>query len=182
MPGLKLIYDSKRGPCKLSDKPSACVIPMYSTGIWSLNSLRPGNAYICVSKLASIISDNGLLPGRCLAIIWTNAGILLIGHLGTNFSENLIGIQTFSLKKCPWKCRLLNGVHFVSTSMCSSAHYQVIISGNYMLLMGNDEVIGTSAACAHAWLVTCFKLAISWLEVEFRGAGITCNSQGPVWI
>ena len=44
-------------------------------------------------------SDNGLLPVRPQAIIWTNAGILLIGPLGTNFSEILIGIQTFSIKK-----------------------------------------------------------------------------------
>ena len=28
------------------------------------------------------------------AIIWTSAGILLIGHLGTDFSEILLGIQT----------------------------------------------------------------------------------------
>ena len=33
------------------------------------------------------------------AIIWTNAGILLIGPLGTNFSEILIKILTFSFKK-----------------------------------------------------------------------------------
>ena len=33
------------------------------------------------------------------AIIWTNAGILLIRPLGTNFSEILIGIQAFSLTK-----------------------------------------------------------------------------------
>ena len=29
------------------------------------------------------------------AIIWTNAGILLIGPLGTNFKEILIKIQNF---------------------------------------------------------------------------------------
>ena len=55
--------------------------------------------HICVSKLTIIGSDNGLSPGRGQAIIWTNAGILLIGPLGTNFSEILIGIQTFSFKK-----------------------------------------------------------------------------------
>ena len=43
--------------------------------------------HICISKLTSIGSDNGLSPGRRQAIIWTNAGILLIGPLGTNFSE-----------------------------------------------------------------------------------------------
>ena len=44
-------------------------------------------------------SDNGLSPGRRQAIIWTNAGILFIGPLETNFIEILIGIQTFSFKK-----------------------------------------------------------------------------------
>ena len=55
--------------------------------------------HICVGKLTTIDSDNGLSPGRCQAIIWINAGILLIGPLGTNFNEILIGIQTFSFKK-----------------------------------------------------------------------------------
>ena len=55
--------------------------------------------HICVGKLTIIGSDNGLSPGRRQAIIWTNAGILLIEPLGTNFSEILIGIQTFSFKK-----------------------------------------------------------------------------------
>ena len=55
--------------------------------------------HICVGELTIIGSDNGLSPERRQAIIWTNAGILLIGPLGTNFSEILIEIQTFSLKK-----------------------------------------------------------------------------------
>ena len=64
-----------------------------------LNSLRPSDAYICVCELTIIGSDNGLSPERRQVIIWTNAGILLIGPLGTNFSEILIEIQIFSLKK-----------------------------------------------------------------------------------
>ena len=43
--------------------------------------------HIFVGNLAVIGSDNGLSPGRRQAIIWTNAGILLIGPLETNFSE-----------------------------------------------------------------------------------------------
>ena len=43
--------------------------------------------HICVSKLTTIGSDNGLLPGRHQAIIWTSAGILLIITLRVNFSE-----------------------------------------------------------------------------------------------
>ena len=55
--------------------------------------------HICVGKLTIIGSDNALSPGRRQAIIWTKAEILLIGPLGTNFSENSIGIQIFSFKK-----------------------------------------------------------------------------------
>ena len=56
-------------------------------------------AHICVSKIINIGSDNGLSPGRRQAIIWTDAGILLNGPWGTNFSEISNEINTFSFKK-----------------------------------------------------------------------------------
>ena len=55
--------------------------------------------HICVSKLTIIGSYNGLSPDRRQAIIWTNAGLLLIEPLGTNFSEILNEILTLSFKK-----------------------------------------------------------------------------------
>ena len=55
--------------------------------------------HIFVSDLTSNGSDNGLSPGRRQAIIRTNAGILLIRPLETNFSEFLVQILVFSLKK-----------------------------------------------------------------------------------
>ena len=55
--------------------------------------------HICIGKLINIGSDNGLWPGRRQAIIWTNAGIFLIGPLGTNFTEISIVNHTFSFKK-----------------------------------------------------------------------------------
>ena len=55
--------------------------------------------HICVSNIIAIGSDDGWPPGRCQAIIWTNAGILLIGPLGINFSEILIEISKFIFKK-----------------------------------------------------------------------------------
>ena len=55
--------------------------------------------HICVGNLTIIGSDNGLSPGQRQAIIWTNAGILFSGPLGTNFSEILIEIITFSFRK-----------------------------------------------------------------------------------
>ena len=55
--------------------------------------------HICVGNLTIIGSDNGWSPGRRQAITWTNVGILLIGPIGTNFSEMLIEIHTFSFNK-----------------------------------------------------------------------------------
>ena len=55
--------------------------------------------HLCVSNPTIIGSDNGLSPGGCQAIIWTNTRILWIGPLGTNFSEISIEFNTFSSKK-----------------------------------------------------------------------------------
>ena len=79
--------------------------------------------HICVVELAIIGSDNSLSPGRRQAIIWTNAGILLIGPLGTNFTVILIEILLFSFKKmrlkvssAKWRpfCLSLNVLNLVS--------------------------------------------------------------------
>ena len=59
--------------------------------------------HICVSKQIIIGSDHGLLPGRRQAIIWTSSEILLIRPLGTNFSEIVIEIYTFSFEKMQLK-------------------------------------------------------------------------------
>ena len=67
---------------------------------------------------SSIGSNNGLAPGQCQAIIWTNAVMLLIGTLRTNFSEILSKISKFSFMKMRLKMSLQNGGHFVLTSMC----------------------------------------------------------------
>ena len=55
--------------------------------------------HICVNELTIIGSDNGLSPGGRQAIIWTNAGMLLIWPLGTNFNEILIEIHVISFKE-----------------------------------------------------------------------------------
>ena len=65
--------------------------------------------HICVSKLTIIGSDKGLSPDRRQAIIWTNAGILLIRTLGTNLSEILGEIHSFSFKKMHLKMSSAKG-------------------------------------------------------------------------
>ena len=74
--------------------------------------------HICVSELTIIGSDKDMSPGRRQAIIWTNAGVLLIGRLGTNFNEILIEIHIISFKKIHLKISYGNGGQFVAASMC----------------------------------------------------------------
>ena len=85
--------------------------------------------HVCVGTNTNIGPANGLSPGRRQAIIWTNAGILLIGPLGTNFGEILIGVQTFSFKKmhlkmssAKWRpfCPGLNGLSVLWSMGCRS--------------------------------------------------------------
>ena len=60
--------------------------------VWSISS--PMLGWMFVNKVFLSVNSS---PGRRQAIIWTNAGILLIGPLGTNFSEIFIKIKIFSL-------------------------------------------------------------------------------------
>ena len=73
---------------------------MYRVDILGLYLTHWGRVtHICVSKLTIMGSDNGLSPGRRQAIIWTNAGTLLIGSLETKFNEILIKMHTSSFNK-----------------------------------------------------------------------------------
>ena len=93
--------------------------------------------HICASNLTIIGSDNGLSPGRRQAIIWTNVGILLIAPLGTNFSEILIWIQTFSFKKMHEKM--------------SSAKWRPFILGLNELKVSNKNRMVTLGDHTHIW-------------------------------
>ena len=101
------------------------VISKFFTTFPSLFLLTHGGRvmHICVSKLTSTGSDNGLSPGRRQAIIWSNDGIFLIPTLGTNISEILSKIHTFSLKKICLNmsfakcCSFRLGLNVVSVTM-----------------------------------------------------------------
>ena len=97
--------------------------------------------HICVSKLTIIGSDNGLSRDRRQAIIWTNAGKLLIGPLGTNFSDILNEILTFSFKKMRLKvssakrrpfCLGLNVLSCDDLSMTPKEHVSASVQGRYL--------------------------------------------------
>ena len=72
-----------------------------------INSLRPSDAYMSVNYII-IGLDNGPLPDPRQVIVWTNAGILLIGPLGTSFIQNLnrnlcIFIQENAFENVIWQ-------------------------------------------------------------------------------
>ena len=99
--------------------------------------------HICIGKLTIIGSDNGSLPSRHQAIIWANAGILLIGPLGTNFSQMLIEIPTFPLKKmclkvlsAKWRpfCLSLKSVNSLKPK-----HFEILPFGRHWLF--HDDIL-----------------------------------------
>ena len=108
--------------------------------------------HICVCKLTNLGSDNGLSPGRRQAIIWTNAGILFIGTLGTNFSEFLIGIQAFSFKKMHLK-------------MSSVKWRPFCLRLNVLMLYfsGTNVVVGKTSVTTPEVLWSCILFVVSWL-------------------
>ena len=84
--------------------------------------------HICVGNLTIIGSDNGLSPDRRQAIIWTNAGILLIGPLGIDFNEILIGIQTFFIQEQAFENVICEIVSILSQSQCVNRPQRYSIS------------------------------------------------------
>ena len=108
--------------------------------------------HICIGELNIIGSD----------IVWTSAGILLIGPLGTNLSEILIEIQTFSFKKMHMKmssakqrpfCVGLNVSTFhwtflLMVQLMIDQHYHKTSNINHTLagnkFMDHSDVVGAS--------------------------------------
>ena len=101
--------------------------------------------HICVSKLTISGSDIGLSPGRRQAIIWTNAGILLIRTSRTNFSDISSTVHTFSFKKMHLR---MSSVKFrpcclglnVLTKEVTADHYEHICY-NILVLINNKTII-----------------------------------------
>ena len=128
--------------------------------------------HICLCNLTIISSDNGLSPGRRQTIIWTNASVLLIGPLGTNFSEISIEMQTFSFKKmclkvssARWRPFYL-GLNVInrSTSHELCLMFAFCCSSNLLLEFADilqDYFSGTGAI---VWLPLC-----QWSNLEENG-------------
>ena len=80
---------------KLLSKPMMVGVPTHICVTWP----QWVNQLLLYGIRPTMGSDNGMSPGQCKVIIWTNAWILLIVPLGTSFNEILIKTHTFSFKR-----------------------------------------------------------------------------------
>ena len=117
-----------------------------------------------VTHICFIGSDDGLSPARCQAIIWNNAGILLIGNLGTNFKEIISEIHTFSFKKmhvkmssAKWRlfCLWLNVLNickqYSPNDSNTKRRYTLRYLSSSMCLMPELIMISCTVATAEKW-------------------------------
>ena len=138
--------------------------------------------HICVSKLTIIGSDNGLSPDRRQAIILTNAGLLLIRPLGTNFSEILIEILTFSFKKMRLKVSSAKRRPFCLGLNALICHVQI----GYNFSLGTD-VLAHSRQNGHhlaediCGLIFFIKLHCRFFLINNKTAWVLYNWHASIW-
>ena len=122
-------------------------------------------------------------PGRRQAIIWTNARILLIGPLGTNFSQILIEIYTFSFKKMHLK---MSSGKWRPFCLGLNVLRQDIISVN---LAASQESPFEKSICSRAraikslWYIPCFmRQGNGQYQNECGGHAYHINTLGTEWL
>ena len=104
---------------------------------------------------------------RLQAIIWTIAGILLIGPVGTHFNEILIKIHTFSFKKMSSGkrrplCLGLNALIFISGG--GGGGGGVIINGQ---LTNVYDWVTATPHDSYVVLLAVIKLSLNIREMEY---------------
>ena len=137
--------------------------------------------HICVRKPTITGSDNGLSPGWRQAIIWTNAGMLLIWPLVTNFSEMLSEIQTFWLKKIHFKmssakcCPFRLGLNVLTHPVLGTHICLYLVSNHYLnyyscimtrMMKMLDNEIGSKFCLSAVWCQTITSTNADILSTE----------------
>ena len=119
-------------------------------------------------------SDNGLPPVQgCQAIIWTNAGILLIGPLGKNFSDIITKIHTFSLKNLYLKVssakvaailsqpQCVKNIVMITTNIPLQNHgHLFFLAGKYCTYYCCQSLMGTVCMCLHLVLIIMTQICL----------------------
>ena len=133
------------------------------------SSLRPSEAEwsIYVSNLTSTGSDNGLSPGRRQTIIWSNAGILLIGHFKLKLqTQNKLKMATIlSWPQCVnYEC-IVHGKKLSMMRWKQYSYYWALLCGEST---GHQSIPSTNG-------LQCKKLMFSLLSFW-----INCGTNSPV--
>ena len=127
-----------------------------------------------------------MLPGWHQAIIWTNAGISLIGPWGRNSSDIFMGIQTFSFKKmhlkmlsAKWRpfCHGLNVL--ILHWQCYDAKKLVYwgCAGKFEKISFKGGILSQSYKVIHS--ITCLPTCLCyWIKhIEVRSKLLTLSKQ-----
>ena len=136
------------------------IIPDDEPLVPGINSFRLSDAYICISIQTIIGSDNGLLTGRQQAIIWTTAGILLMGFLGTNVNRILTQNTYILIKGNPFENIIWKMVVILSQPQCVNPseiswdvrHNLLTTDGKYRSTSWTDSI-----ALLTFYVLNCFE-------------------------
>ena len=124
--------------------------------------------HICVGKLTTIGSDNGLSPGRRQAIIWTIAGILLFRPLGTKFKWNLNRNSYVFIQENSFENVVCEMAAILSRPQCvKTLHYWVILFGPSRVAIHHIDLWRKKC---HGWHLTdeCFNNSTPPSHVRHR--------------
>ena len=102
--------------------------------------ITPGAAYMHQWTGSSLVQVS-LSPVRHQAIAWTNAEVLWIGLLGTNFSEIWIGIPSYSFKKMHLKMSSANIATILSRRRWGNSN------GLWLVVLSHPIHLSTGGTC-----------------------------------
>ena len=133
--------------------------------------------HICVNHITIVGSDSCLSPNRRQAITWTNAGILLIEPVGTNFGEILIKIHIFSFKK-----RHLKTSSAKRRPFCLGLNVLTLQRDFRCIYSPGATVVTFSAVCEHDDVIKRKHFPRYWPFVRGIHRGLCGEFTGPRWI
>ena len=144
----------------------------------TINSSPPSATYM------RQCSDNGLSPVRCQAITWTNAGVLSIGLIGTNFNEIWIVILS---RKCIWKCLLPKwqpscpGGRWVEHSKAQTAYISKDNPPIPRRFSHKGPYWGKNFHVILSWYVLLLLITTKWEQWCYINTTLITRFMGPTW-
>ena len=137
---------------------------------WEQTSVKFKSEYTLFLEETHFVS-HFLSPGRRQDIIWTNGRILLIGPLGTNFSEILIEIQTFHSRKMHLKMSSVKWRPFcLGLNVSTRRSTRPILYSTHSL----SSAIYTPSCIAQLLLRPWGIILGSWMRHSYLGGMMRC--------